>query len=93
MAVLLPDSIRLRPGKTYYIDVFHHCLRVADAVHISRLLERPLAAKLGYIDNQKLQEAITRYQAGQLNNQITQGITRIINLEYWLNYHSNKFIS
>jgi asparagine synthase (glutamine-hydrolysing) len=93
MAGLLPDSIRMRLGKTYYIDVFHHSLRVADTGQISRLLESPLAAKLGFIDSQKLQDALTVYQAGQLNNQIASGLMRVISLEYWLNFHSNKFIS
>jgi asparagine synthase (glutamine-hydrolysing) len=93
MTGLLPESIRLRPDKSYYYDVFQHCLRVEDAVHISRLLEKPLTAKLGFIDEQKVQEIWQAYQGGRIDNKTTHGLMQLVSLEYWLNYYYDKLYS
>lgn len=91
MSGLLPDNIRLRSDKTYYSDVFHHCLRIKDTVQISRLLENPITAKLGFIDKQKLQEVLPAYRAGQEGNQVAYALMQILNLEYWLIYYQDEF--
>ncbi len=83
----LPESIRLRPGKTSYASITHHHLRHSDARHISHLLEASLAAKLGFINSQKLQDSFRKYLAGQQDGRTALTLIRLVNLEVWLSSH------
>ena len=84
----LPESIRLRPGKTSYASVTHYHLRQSEARHISHLLATPLTAKLGFINNLKLQASFREYLAGQQDGRTALTLIRLMHLEVWLSSHS-----
>jgi asparagine synthase (glutamine-hydrolysing) len=54
MRGLLPDSVRLRPGKTKFTPYLLQSIRGDAARWVEDLLDDPLLARLGYVDGERL---------------------------------------
>jgi asparagine synthase (glutamine-hydrolysing) len=83
MAGLLPDAVRLRPGKALFDSLLLDCLAGADGVHAQALLTDPRAELGAYVDLPSLRSALFGPSAQQSFRWMWQ-VWRLVNAEYWL---------
>ncbi len=83
MRGLLPESVRLRPDKTYVHDFFHLCLKRTAAASITRLFTDSILAQRQIIDPECFRTHYQRYVAGQ-DDRLWTSLWRTIGLEYWM---------
>ncbi len=83
MAGLLPDSVRMRPGKALFDSLLLDCLAGTDGAHAQALLTDPRAELGAYVDLPSLRSALFGPSAQQSFRWMWQ-VWRLVNAEYWL---------
>jgi asparagine synthase (glutamine-hydrolysing) len=84
LADLLPAAILKRGDKGNYLSYLDLGLRVRERERILKMIERPLAAELGYVDARRLRWAYEAYcQGGDIDR--TQ-LWNTLTFEAWLRY-------
>jgi len=82
MKGILPDKIRLRSSKAKFNDVLRQQI---DGIDLDTLLVSAQIAKLGLIEQSRLDEMRRKYQSGQLTAIVY--FWQVLNLEYWYRYN------
>ncbi len=83
MEGLLPDAVRLRPGKALFDSLLLDCLAGADGAHAQALLTDPHAEIGAYVDLPSLHGALFSSDTERSFRWMWQ-IWRLLNAEYWL---------
>ncbi|MHB8242952.1 MAG: asparagine synthetase B family protein [Solirubrobacteraceae bacterium] len=83
MAGLLPDAVRLRPGKALFDSLLLDCLAGADGAHAQALLTDPQAELGAYVDLPLLHSALFGPGAERSFRWMWQ-VWRLLNAELWL---------
>jgi len=86
MKGILPESVRLRRDKAVSNSYIDRNLREKAARPISRLLEAPMLAQLGVVDERALREAYDAYRAGKTDDTFAP-LWLAVTLELWLREH------
>ena len=86
MAGLLPDAVRLRPGKAWFDSVIVDCLAGPDGVAVRRLLTDPGAELGAYVDRRGVQRALfdTDRQRSESPFRWMWQVWRLLTVECWL---------
>jgi len=86
MAGLLPDAVRLRPGKAWFDSVIVDCLAGPDGVAVRRLLTDPGAELGAYVDRREVQRALfeTDRQRSSSPFRWMWQVWRLLTAECWL---------
>jgi asparagine synthase (glutamine-hydrolysing) len=91
MAGLLPDAVRLRPGKAWFNSVIVDCLAGPDGVATRRLLTDPGAEIGAYVDRRGVQRAL--FDSDRLRReqpfQWMWQVWRLTTAECWLRAQAN----
>ncbi len=84
LADLMPRSIVARPDKGNYLHYWDLGLRIKERDRILWILERPIAAELGYIDGKVLRDCYQRYcEGGDIHR---RQLWNVLTLERWLRF-------
>ncbi len=82
LASLVPDPIRLRPGKSYFNELFHDCLAGPDLPLIRELFSGPCEVA-AYVDLESVRELLGR-AGGKSGLARPQAVWRLVTAECWL---------
>jgi asparagine synthase (glutamine-hydrolysing) len=82
---LVPDSIRLRPGKAHFNELFRDCLAGRDRSTIQELLSEPCEVA-AYVDLGTVRRELLERQSGPGDTDLAgpQAIWRLVTAECWL---------
>ncbi len=84
---VLPDSIRLRAGKTSFMPLFDRGMGERELHRFRQRLDSLHLARQGYVDPDRLQRALARYSRSDEYRKTLLFVTFV--LEEWLNEMSN----
>lgn len=87
MEGLLPDAVRLRPGKALFDSLLLDCLAGDDGAHAQALLTDPRAELGAYVDLPSLHSALFDSGTERSFRWMWQ-VWRLLNAEYWLRSQS-----
>ena len=82
MKGVLPEEIRLRTDKATFNEILRQQI---DAIDLDSLLKDAYIARMGIIDQKRIDQMKDRYQKGNLNHIIY--LWHLLNLEYWYRFH------
>jgi asparagine synthase (glutamine-hydrolysing) len=90
MAGLLPDSVRLRPGKAWFDSLLVDCLTGSDGISAHKLLTDPKAELRAYVDQRRVQRILFDPDRDRSSNhfQWLWQVWRLLTAECWLRAQS-----
>jgi asparagine synthase (glutamine-hydrolysing) len=83
LASLVPDPIRLRPGKSYFNELFHDCLAGPDLPLIRELFSEPCEVA-AYVDLESVRERLLGRTGAESGLAWPQAVWRLVTAECWL---------
>jgi hypothetical protein len=84
MAGILPERIRVRRGKTKFLDLLDFGLKEKSRDEIQEIFRRPQSVDLGILDRDALRNAWTAFLDGGSSNHLKRALWYAITLEIWL---------